>query len=71
MNTTYPTNTKQHIENRASSYVANNKLREIDDNWPALRPSGAFLSTVLDMAKWDGMQLSLRLWLGAWLISES
>jgi hypothetical protein len=27
-------------------------LRDADD-WPALRPSGAFLSTVQDLAKWD------------------
>ena len=55
MNNTYPTNTKERVQNRASAYVDNNKLQEVDDNWPALRPSGAFLSTVLDMAKWDAM----------------
>ena len=55
MNTTYPTNTKERVQNRASAYSDNNKLQEVDDNWPALRPSGAFLSTVLDMAKWDAM----------------
>ena len=55
MNTTYPTNTKESVQNRAAAYVDNDKLREVNDNWPALRPSGAFLSTVLDMAKWDAM----------------
>jgi D-alanyl-D-alanine carboxypeptidase len=55
MNTTYPTNTKESIPHRAAAYVDNSKLQEVDDNWPALRPSGAFLSTVLDMAKWDAM----------------
>ena len=25
-----------------------------EDDWPAVRPSGAFLSTVLDLAKWEG-----------------
>jgi CubicO group peptidase (beta-lactamase class C family) len=25
------------------------------DYWPALRPSGAFLSSVLDLAKWDAV----------------
>ena len=55
MNTTYPTNTKETVLNRAAGYVDNNKLQEVNDNWPALRPSGAFLSTVLDMAKWDAM----------------
>ena len=54
MNTTYPTNTKVALPNRAQGYVDNNKLREADE-WLALRPSGAFLSTVLDMAKWDAM----------------
>ena len=55
MSSTYPTNTKESFRNRAAAYVDNNKLQEVDDNWPALRPSGAFLSTVLDMAKWDTM----------------
>jgi CubicO group peptidase (beta-lactamase class C family) len=55
MTTTYPTNIKGSLPTRASAYVDNSKLREVDDNWPALRPSGAFLSTVLDMAKWDAM----------------
>ncbi|MGH9814999.1 MAG: serine hydrolase domain-containing protein, partial [Candidatus Acidiferrales bacterium] len=54
MNTTHPTNTKQSVPNRAHGYVDNDKLLDADD-WPALRPSGAFLSTVLDMAKWDAM----------------
>ncbi len=55
MNTTYPTNTKESVPNHASAYIDNDKLQEVDDNWPALRPSGAFLSTVLDMAKWDAV----------------
>lgn len=55
MNTTYVTNTKEIIPNRAAGYVDNNKLQQVNDDWPALRPSGAFLSTVLDMAKWDAM----------------
>jgi CubicO group peptidase (beta-lactamase class C family) len=54
MNATYPTNTKANLPNRAQGYVDNNKLLEADD-WPALRPSGAFLSTVLDLAKWDAV----------------
>lgn len=55
MNTTYPTNTKENVLNRAAAYIDNNKPQEVNDHWPALRPSGAFLSTVLDMAKWDAM----------------
>lgn len=54
MNTTYPTNTRMELSNRAQGYVDNNQLREAGE-WIALRPSGAFLSTVLDMAKWDAM----------------
>ena len=55
MNTTYATNTTERVPDRASAYIDNDKLQEVDDNWPALRPSGAFLSTVLDMARWDAM----------------
>jgi D-alanyl-D-alanine carboxypeptidase len=54
MNTTFPTNTKERIPNRARGYSDNDKLADADD-WPALRPSGAFLSTVLDLAKWDAV----------------
>jgi CubicO group peptidase (beta-lactamase class C family) len=52
MTSTYPTNTKIVLANRAQGYVDNNALRDAAA-WPALRPSGAFLSTVLDLAKWD------------------
>ncbi len=54
MNSTYATNTKQKIPTRAVGYTDNDRLRNADD-WPALRPSGAFLSTVLDLAKWDAV----------------
>lgn len=54
MNATYPTNTKVALPNHAQGYVDNDKLREAGE-WLALRPSGAFLSTVLDMARWDAM----------------
>ena len=54
MSSTFPTNTKEQIPNRARGYADNNKLLNADD-WPALRPSGAFLSTVLDLAKWDAI----------------
>lgn len=52
MNMTYPTNTKVRVPNLALGYTDNDKLNVAGD-WPALRPSGAFLSTVLDLAKWD------------------
>jgi D-alanyl-D-alanine carboxypeptidase len=52
MNSTWPTNTTERVPNRAQGYVDNDALRDAPD-WIALRPSGAFLSTVLDLAKWD------------------
>ena len=52
MNSTRPTNTTENVPNRAQGYVDNDELRDAD-NWPALRPSGAFLSTVQDLARWD------------------
>ena len=52
MLTTYPTNTKATIANRALGYADNDNHRPAPE-WKALRPSGAFLSTVLDLAKWD------------------
>jgi CubicO group peptidase (beta-lactamase class C family) len=54
MKTTFTTNTKASVPNRAVGYSDNDKLLKADD-WPALRPSGAFLSTVLDLAKWDAV----------------
>lgn len=54
MRATFPTNTKERVPNRAVGYADNDKLLTADD-WPALRPSGAFLSTVLDLAKWDAV----------------
>ena len=52
MTTTYPTNTKVRIANLAVGYVDNDNPRPAPQ-WGALRPSGAFLSTVGDLAKWD------------------
>lgn len=52
MKSTYPLNTKEHLPNRARGYADNDKLDETDD-WLALHPAGGFLSTVLDLAKWD------------------
>lgn len=52
MTTTYPTNARVRVANLAVGYVDNDDLRPAP-HWIALRPSGAFLSTVLDLAKWD------------------
>src|SRR5688572_24355285 len=60
MTATYPTNTKGTIAQRAAGYTDNEKLDEAPE-WMALRPSGAFLSTVLDLAKWDAMLYTDRI----------
>jgi CubicO group peptidase (beta-lactamase class C family) len=54
MNATRTTNTSDTIRNRAVGYRDNDRLLLAGD-WPALRPSGAFLSTVLDLARWDAV----------------
>ena len=46
------TSTTEKIANLAQGYVDNKDLRDAPP-WIAIRPSGAFLSTVLDYAKWD------------------
>lgn len=60
MMTTHPTNTKVSIPDLAQGYVDNEKLLDAD-NWLALRPSGAFFSTVLDLAKWDALLYTDRI----------
>ena len=53
MNSTRATTLGEIVPNRASSYfIRENKLHN-SDNWPAVRPSGAFLSTIADLAKWE------------------
>jgi CubicO group peptidase (beta-lactamase class C family) len=54
MTVTAPTTVMPTLANRALGYTGNDNQRVADD-WIALRPSGAFLSTVLDLAKWDAM----------------
>jgi D-alanyl-D-alanine carboxypeptidase len=50
---TQTTNVYDIVPNRASGYSPSKGGTENALVWYALRPSGAFLSTVLDMAKWD------------------
>jgi CubicO group peptidase (beta-lactamase class C family) len=52
MSATWTTNTRESVANRAIGYNGNDRLIKAAE-WPSLRPSGAFLSTVLDLAKWD------------------
>ena len=54
MHATRPTTTSAQIANRAKGYTDNDRLLDAAD-WPAVRPSGAFLSTVLDLAKWEAV----------------
>lgn len=54
MTTTWPTNTTARVPDLAQGYVDNDELRD-EPTWLALRPGGAFLSTVMDLAKWDRM----------------
>jgi D-alanyl-D-alanine carboxypeptidase len=53
MNATRTTTETAIIQNRAGGYVWKDGKLENATNFLALRPSGAFLSSVLDLAKWD------------------
>src|SRR5688500_6489307 len=57
MNVTLPTNTTAAVPNRAVGFGGRNNERKVQE-WVALRASGAFLSTVLDLAKWDAVLYS-------------
>lgn len=46
------TTTTEHVPGAAVGYTDNDRLL-VAPEWAAVRPSGAFLSTVLDLAKWD------------------
>jgi D-alanyl-D-alanine carboxypeptidase len=52
MRSTFPVNTKEAIASRARGYSDNDKLIEAE-HWRSLYAAGGFLSTVLDLAKWD------------------
>lgn len=53
MNDTRSTSNTEIIPNRAAGYVRTNDKLQNAAVFFALRPSGAFLSSVLDLAKWD------------------
>jgi len=53
MKATRTTTVTDLVANRASGYVWENGKFENAPNYFALRPSGAFLSTVTDLAKWE------------------
>lgn len=54
MTVTAPTNVTPTLPNRARGYGGTDN-RQPADEWVALRASGAFLSTVEDLAKWDAL----------------
>jgi D-alanyl-D-alanine carboxypeptidase len=53
MTSTRTTTNTSIIPNRASGYTRDGNALINAENWIAVRPSGAFLSTVDDLAKWD------------------
>jgi CubicO group peptidase (beta-lactamase class C family) len=60
MTATVPTSAKDNVLNLATGYTNNDNPREAP-YWRAVRPSGAFLSTVQDLAKWDAILNTERL----------
>ena len=54
MNATRTTTLRDSIRFHARGYSENSEWRDAAD-WRAVRPSGAFISTVLDLAKWDSV----------------
>ncbi len=60
MSATAFTNDPSALGARTVGYTGNDN-RRIAEYWPALRPSGALVSTVLDLARWDVVFNSDRL----------
>ncbi|MHC5538137.1 serine hydrolase domain-containing protein [Singulisphaera rosea] len=55
MTSTRTTTTTEIVPQRARGYSSKSGSLKNAEDWVAVRPSGAFLSTVLDMAKWDAL----------------
>jgi len=53
MAATRTTTTTDIVPHRANGYLWNDGKLENAENWVAVRPSGGYLSTVLDMGKWN------------------
>ena len=58
MTASRPTTTAP-FPNKAKGYTGNDRLAPAAD-WPAVRPSGAFYSTVEDLARWEAVLLTDR-----------
>jgi D-alanyl-D-alanine carboxypeptidase len=61
MTSTRPTSVATIIQNRVGGYAWSKDRFENMENWTTVRPSGAFVSTVLDMAKWEAALQSDRI----------
>lgn len=61
MNATRTTSMTEIIRNRANGYVWRDSKLHNAGTYFALRPSGAFLSSVLDLAKWDAALYTERI----------
>jgi CubicO group peptidase (beta-lactamase class C family) len=61
MNATRTTNMTEIVQNRAGGYVWSKDKLQNASIYFALRPSGAFLSSVLDLAKWDAVLCTDRI----------
>jgi CubicO group peptidase (beta-lactamase class C family) len=61
MTATRSTTVARIIPNRAAGYVRESDAFQNAADWPAVRPSGAFLSTVLDLAKWEAVLQTNRI----------
>jgi CubicO group peptidase (beta-lactamase class C family) len=60
MNSTRTTTVTDIVPHRSNGYQWKDGRLVNAENWIAVRPSGAFLSTVLDLAKWDAFLYSDR-----------
>jgi CubicO group peptidase (beta-lactamase class C family) len=60
MTSTRLTSLSDIVPNRARGYAWRTGKLQNEDDWPAIRPSGAFLSTVLDLAKWEAALIGDR-----------
>ncbi|MGH9718604.1 MAG: serine hydrolase domain-containing protein [Bryobacteraceae bacterium] len=58
MTATRVTSAADIVPNRADGYAWIAGIFQNMQNWPAVRPSGAFLSTVLDLATWEAALLA-------------
>lgn len=54
------TSTTDIVPDRADGYVLKEGILQNAESWIAVRPSGAFLSNVLDLARWDAVLYSDR-----------